>query len=772
MRLEEIAQGLGGRRTGHGWQCRCPAHDDNSPSLLLYDAGGSIGLKCYAGCSYDSVVAALAKRNLWPEKGYVTGAKPAKPKIKEAWDYSVGIEGTGAETYLKSRGITLLPPPGIRFTKDAYRDSDEVFDALTSFVMGEDGTLLAYQHTYLTKEGLSAKGKLTPHRRTFGNPKDGAVVLPGRGPLVIAEGVETALSIWQATGLHVMATLTLTNNPKLGDVDEVVIAGEADDDRGQAHQALIKRIRVYQKRGLRVRVAQPHAYEDKPGTDLNDVLMREGEAAVRQVMDQATSLGGQGEDDGSKGPNQHDQILEGLGEGTTGSQWLIDLNAKYAVAKESGKTWVIEEELDEHRQRTLLNYMSFTDFTHFYMNRTILSVGSDGIPKVQTVGEYWLKHPNRRQYEAVRFSPDVDVGPGVYNLWRGWRVEAKPGSWDLMKRHIFDNICGKNREYYRYVVGWMATAVQHPGVQGEVALVLQGKRGTGKTFFVKQFGYLFGQHYLMVSNSKHVTGNFNEHLRDVVLLFADEAFWAGDKASENVLKTLVTGDTLNVEPKGRKMITVPNRLHIVMASNNEWVVPAGMDERRFAVFKVGEEQAQKEGYFKAIEDQLKDGGYEAWLHDMQTLDLSDFSVRTVPQTEGLVEQKLHSLPAFEGWWFSKLRNGDLDLESDDWNFGDWVPSEKLYGDYISSLQRVGQHFKMTDAQFWIKMNKIMAKTLNPSRRWATFGSGQYAVKKKANGYAIPDLLECRQLFEEAMKQVVDWPEEIDGEQARTDDLPF
>ena len=51
---------------------------------------------------------------------------------------------------------------------------------------------------------------------------------------------------------------------------------------------------------------------------------------------------------------------------------------------------------------------------------------------------------------------------------------------------------------------------------------------------------ILGQHALHISNSKHLVGNFNAHLRDCVLLFADEAFYAGDKAHVGVLNSLIT----------------------------------------------------------------------------------------------------------------------------------------------------------------------------------------------------------------------------------------
>ena len=47
--------------------------------------------------------------------------------------------------------------------------------------------------------------------------------------------------------------------------------------------------------------------------------------------------------------------------------------------------------------------------------------------------------------------------------------------------------------------------------------------------------------------TKHLVGNFNAHLRDKLLVFADEAFWAGDKRAEDQLKAMVTEENNIVE---------------------------------------------------------------------------------------------------------------------------------------------------------------------------------------------------------------------------------
>lgn len=63
------AKGVRVRRSGEGWVCQCPAHDDHRPSLSI--AKGDDGrclVRCHAGCDAEGVVAAigLSMRDLMP----------------------------------------------------------------------------------------------------------------------------------------------------------------------------------------------------------------------------------------------------------------------------------------------------------------------------------------------------------------------------------------------------------------------------------------------------------------------------------------------------------------------------------------------------------------------------------------------------------------------------------------------------------------------------------------------------------------------------------
>ncbi len=64
--VERIARQLGGaRKNGGGWDCRCPAHDDQEPSLSLSVAeGGRLLWYCHTGCNQDKVLEGLRKRGV------------------------------------------------------------------------------------------------------------------------------------------------------------------------------------------------------------------------------------------------------------------------------------------------------------------------------------------------------------------------------------------------------------------------------------------------------------------------------------------------------------------------------------------------------------------------------------------------------------------------------------------------------------------------------------------------------------------------------------
>ncbi len=69
--IAQIARKLGkSSRSGDGWKCLCPAHDDHNPSLSITKSeSGHILVYCHAGCTQDAVIAEVQRRRLWRDDG-------------------------------------------------------------------------------------------------------------------------------------------------------------------------------------------------------------------------------------------------------------------------------------------------------------------------------------------------------------------------------------------------------------------------------------------------------------------------------------------------------------------------------------------------------------------------------------------------------------------------------------------------------------------------------------------------------------------------------
>lgn len=446
---------------------------------------------------------------------------------------------------------------------------------------------------------------------------------------------------------------------------------------------------------------------------------------------------------------------------------LMELNSTHAVIKDiGGKCRIISEIMDLALERPKISRQTFEDFRNFFINRNIqVGQNKDGTPLFKKAGAWWIEHPKRRQYDTMVFAPGREI-PGAYNLWKGFACEARQGNCETFLKHIREVICDGNVAHFEYLIGWMARAVQHPDRQGEVAIVLRGRRGTGKSFFIREFGNLFGRHFLSVSDPKHLVGSFNAHLRDCVVLFCDEGFFAGDKKHESILKTLITEDTISIEAKGVDVETAPNYIHLLFASNDTWVVPAGSDERRFFVIDVSDKYMQDTKHFGALKEEMENGGSEALLHYLLQYDIKEYDVRKVPQTEALREQRLLSLSPEEEWWYQKLLEGRLLIKNSEWDGK--VRKHELLADYTNHMLRVGVQRRATPTA----LGRFLARVCPTGfpkiyQDWDeeitldSFGH-EKTIKQRPYFYEFPDVEILRKYWDERHGSVGDWPVLVRG----------
>jgi hypothetical protein len=218
------------------------------------------------------------------------------------------------------------------------------------------------------------------------------------------------------------------------------------------------------------------------------------------------------------------------------------------------------------------------------------------------------------------------------NLWKGWGVEPRKGQWSLIRDHIEQILSAGDPKVADYNIRWFAWGFQHPDEPADAANVFRGKKGGGKSVVLaRTVRKIYGPHGIQINHAMHLTGGFNAHLKYCSYLYANEAFWAGDKQGEAVLKGLITEGATMHTLKGIDSTSGVNCVKVAMDANADWVVPASHDERRYAVNDIDERYSQgnapeevRKEYFGALHQELHEGGAEAMLYDLLQMDLGDW----------------------------------------------------------------------------------------------------------------------------------------------------
>ena len=458
---------------------------------------------------------------------------------------------------------------------------------------------------------------------------------------------------------------------------------------------------------------------------------------------------------------------------------VAELNKDHWLVLEGGKAFVFREQYDPVLKRKYYTRIKRHDFETAYMNRRV-TIMTDNGPTDVALGGYWLAHPDRKQFlGGVVFDPGKRHRPDQFNLWEGFGVEPRRGSWKKFRKHLFKVVCRRDKKCFKYLMRWLANAVQHPEKQGEIVVVMRGDEGVGKGFLGRAMVRLFGRHGLHISSAKHLVGNFNAHLQDCCLLFADEAFFAGDKQHIGVLNAIATEPVLTIEGKGLNVVQSPNFIHLMMASNNDWVVPATKGARRYFVLDVSSEHKDDAAYFGAIQAELDGGGFEAMLYDLQRVKLDDFDVRKFPKTDALQDQKILSMKTEERWLNRVLSQqyvqaSDFGLdEMEKWH--EAVTTEFLFASYERYAKEQGDRHRLAPNKFGEAL-KAMGFTKRTQSRAAFHGEarrGQDAHTrfndKRKPAYRLGPLAEAREAFAKAMGFKLQWPDE--GEFDSRDDAP-
>lgn len=356
---------------------------------------------------------------------------------------------------------------------------------------------------------------------------------------------------------------------------------------------------------------------------------------------------------------------------------IQEMNESYAFVTTGGKYHILHETTDQH-EKFKLDHLNEDTFHKKLAARTIQVAG-----EVLPMTKFWMRHPRRRSYDGIIFSPGRPPDPRFYNLWNGFAVkplelneEPTPDmkkAVKLFQEHIMENICDGNIGQYAWVMGWIAHLIQYPGIKPDTALVLRGRKGVGKTVVFEILRRFLPANFILTPSIRNLTGNFNAHLEKCSLFVLEEAVWGGDKTADAILKHMITGKDAQIEKKGIDSYTVDSSVRVVILGNENWVIPATHDERRFAVFNVKEGRRKDREFFGQLVDLMAAGGERYLMTLLLKYDLTKVDVFSAPMTQGLKDQKEQSLDVVGQWWSDSLDQGYIEgVNHQDFEDGSWL----------------------------------------------------------------------------------------------------
>ena len=250
-------------------------------------------------------------------------------------------------------------------------------------------------------------------------------------------------------------------------------------------------------------------------------------------------------------------------------------------------------------------------------------------------------------YDKIRMYQDINVYPypricpeNHYNLWGDFEIERR-----IPRRTIETmdmNIVNRFREYLLVLVNgvkehrdwlekWIAHAIQRPGEKVGKCIIFIGNEGSGKTTIVNILRRMMGNDRVRtyVKPDRDLFGDFNSGLDKCYIVNLNETHSSQTSGeSYESFKALITDDTVDINTKGKDVMTVLSYHRIIVTTNKSTpITQADNNDRRFVVFRTSDklcgEEMKKTFWVSFRNDIVNNDESIRTLYDWYKYDWSD-----------------------------------------------------------------------------------------------------------------------------------------------------
>jgi len=315
----------------------------------------------------------------------------------------------------------------------------------------------------------------------------------------------------------------------------------------------------------------------------------------------------------------------------------------------------------------------------------------------------WRFDTTRRIVDTLVYKRPEDCNPGEATLFCGFNYSKLEPCENPEAVTLFQDImrccCGDDEEAYQYVLKWFARIIQDPfNKAGTAVYFLNQGQGSGKDTIGLWFKKLLGNH---VAHYKKESDFFEKHdtqKEGAVYCYLEEVGSGASKVHKEELKSFITSDSINVNPKGTKAYSVPNMCNTFATSNKPDPVVAETGDRRYNLNYgsrrlIGKFEFWAEFYRKSKLDQMEPD--PSWLYPvgkfLESIDLTGFNVRKMPESEyknDIMELSEKSEESFiKQWKGEDIKACDLFEQYKAWcvaNSRSHIQYENVFGKNLSA----------------------------------------------------------------------------------------
>ena len=323
-----------------------------------------------------------------------------------------------------------------------------------------------------------------------------------------------------------------------------------------------------------------------------------------------------------------------------------------------------------------------------------------------------LSSPKRRDVVGFGLYYPDKVPPYRMSLYSGINASyVEDVSDEAVEPFLYHTaLFADTNESLEWVLDWLADLVQNPLRRGpRAAISIKGDVRTGKSLWSKCIRtFFYSPNEMDTTNAKRITGQFNSHLASKVLVVLSElAFDSGITSMQDVMKSLITDDTISVELKGGAVTSVPNHLHFIHTTNHDVSYLFSAQDVRWSVFKMSDKHQSDTKHWGQYWHWWTNGGKNlvySWLKDRK---YEETKIYQGMPTKAGDEEKLLSLDTLDRWTLYVICNTKQLVKTS---------SENLYMSYKQFVENEGKKTPMTMQKFGTLLNKQKVITKEHNKR--------------------------------------------------------